>query len=476
MLPLRSQSNYYELIKRCNLVFWGKCPKNAIMGTLEGLNMILRFGCSNFKSISDYQELLMTATNIKEIEQHNVFHPDGIREGVLPITAIYGANGAGKTNILSALAFFVNSIRLNTKRDFSDVSIPKFKLDTEFENIDTGFDIDFYLNGKHYHYGYLVKEGIVQSEWLYLFSYKKRMSRTVLFHRDAEADEEYYFSKEFKGKNVAISEITSSSTLFLSTAAKSNHDTAREVFEYFDDCYNFRFRNGNNENSIAKKILENDLKKDIGNFLSLIDIGAVSLDVKKHKLEDEQKELKEGLRQAFISLLNTNESIEFKLGDNDESVEYNLSISRKNSEGAIVNFKYGDESLGTRSLISLLASVFLILRNGGVFIVDELESSLHTLLSLKVVELFNCSKINSKGAQLIFTTHETQLLSYSGFRKDEIWLTEKCGNGSTKLAPLSDYAIPNKSNVRNGYLDGRFGAIPFLGLIDSFENLWGSNG
>ncbi|OIN11149.1 AAA family ATPase [Oceanisphaera psychrotolerans] len=415
----------------------------------------------------------MTATNSKQDEEYNLFEPEGLREKVLPIVAIYGANGAGKTNVIAALMFFVHTILHNHRRDFSEINFPKFKLDPSFEKSESEFDIDFMFEGVHYNYGYIVNDGVVRSEWLYSFSYKQRASRTVLFHRDVESEDgEYYFNKVLKGKNKSISDVTSRSSLFLSTAAKSNHDLINRIYDYFKSSYNFRFRNDVQENAIAKKIKDNNLTKDIGSFLSLIDIGAVEMNVGIYEVDDEQKEIKASFKQALMSVLNSKENVDFKFPDDDSNIEYKISISRRNSNDKLVKFKYGDESLGTKSLISLLASVFLILREGGIFVVDELESSLHTLLSLKVVELFNCSRINSKGAQLIFTTHETQLLNYKGFRKDEVWLAEKCENGSTKIAPLSDYSIPNKSNVRNGYLDGRFGAVPFLGLMNNFEKLW----
>ena len=110
-----------------------------------------------------------------------------------------------------------------------------------------------------------------------------------------------------------------------------------------------------------------------------------------------------------------------------------------------------------------------MLKHGGVFVVDELESSLHTLLALKVVELFNGKDSNPNFAQLIFTTHETQLLNYDGVRKDEVWLTEKTKRGSTEIIPLSDFNIHKNNNLRNGYLAGRFGAIPFLNHLQSFK-------
>ncbi len=442
--------------------------------------MILRFGCENYRSIGSYQELLMTATSSKVEQNHNILHSSAARADILPITAIYGANGSGKTNLISGLRFFIQSILYTKRRGFDEVKVPVFRLNEEYKDKESNFDIDFVLNDKHYHYGYAIKGDRVVSEWLYSFSYVNRKSRTVLFHRDIESEEsEYYFSKVFKGNNKAISDIVTENQLFLSVAAASKHDTCREIFDYFDSSYKFRFSGSKNEDNIAKQIAKYNLEAEISKFLSAIDVGAAELKVKEVQIDSEMHSVRSNIADALVGALSNDKNEEALRNLRSELVtdsEHRIIITRMDNECNPVEFSFNHESLGTRSLISLLVSVFLVLREGGVFIVDELESSLHTLLSLKVVELFNCKKINKKGAQLIFTTHETQLLNFEGFRKDEIWLTEKCIDGSTNIAPLSDYSIPKRSNVRNGYLDGRFGAIPFLGLIDSFEKMWGTDG
>ncbi|ELX7503129.1 AAA family ATPase [Vibrio fluvialis] len=417
----------------------------------------------------------MTATNLKIEENQNVYTSDAIREGILPITAIYGANGAGKTNIISALKYFVQSIIHNKNKDFSDAGVPYFLLDPEFENEETSFDLDFIFEGKHYHYGYALKNEKVVSEWLYSFSYSVRKSRTVLFHRDVNEDEEYYFNKAFKGNNRSISDIVTDERLFLSMASQSKHELCSKIHSYFRNEYNFRFSNSVHEDSIGDKIKRFELSNEISNFLTAIDVGAVRLEVKKVEIDDETISLRNNVADALLTALGNNEAIDFIKKGKIKDFENQIKIFRKDSKGENVEFSYNQESLGTRSIISLLASAFLVLKNGGVFVVDELESSLHTLLSIKVVELFNSKEFNKKGAQLIFTTHETQLLNFEGIRKDEIWLTEKCIDGSTKVSPLSDYSIPKRSNVRNGYLEGRFGAVPFFGG-DMLINLRGQDG
>ena len=428
--------------------------------------MILRFGSENFKSIGEYQEVLFTSSSKKD-EDSYLLSPEGTREKVLPIISLYGANGSGKTNLLHALRFCITGIIHSAKMDFENANIPNFRLDNEFNNKPTTFDIDFICDKVHYHYGFSIKSHQIVTEWLYSFSYGSRMSRSVLFYRDiADGEPEYYFGKGLKGKNKSISEITGESSLFLSIAAKSKHELLGSISNYFKENYNFRFKSEFSENSIGKKISKYGLENEISNFLSLIDIGASRLEVTKTEIDDEQKKFMSSIHNAIVDSF-SDRDVDLQFPSDD--YEFVINIHRKNSDAKELLFNFREESLGTRALISLLASVFWILKHGGVFVVDELESSLHTLLSLKVVELFNNPKTNPNYAQLVFTTHETQLLNFHGVRRDEVWLTEKCKDGSTQVAPLSEYSITKRMNLRNGYLDGRFGAVPFLGLIDNFN-------
>ncbi|RTR33520.1 AAA family ATPase [Shewanella atlantica] len=429
--------------------------------------MLLRFGCENYKSIKEYQEILFTCSSTKDCEHHNLYKTDAIKEHVLPIVAIYGANASGKTNMIKALRLLCAGIE-NSARGRND-NVPPFRLDSECSNEPSIFDLDFILEGKHYHYGFAIKDSIIEEEWLYSFSNKTRSSRSVLFYRDKNLDiedEEFYFGKNFKGQNKSISKITNETSLFLTVAAKSNHLLAEKIVEYIKNFVKFRFSSDMAEQTVGESVFDNSLEKPISKFISKIDIGAVKLSVEKVEREEEEKDKFNRFYDAINNAFGGDGGIQTS-GIDD--FEYVINIHRHDSNNNEVKFKFSDESLGTRALISILASIFKVLQSGGVFVVDELESSLHTLLSLKVVELFNCPKSNPHGAQLLFTTHETQLLNFNGVRKDEVWLSEKSFDGSTQLRPLTEYAIDKRANLRKGYLEGRFGAIPFLSTLDAFS-------
>ena len=423
--------------------------------------MILRFGCENYKSIGEYQEILFTAVGTRD-EGGYLLIPSTTKEKVLPITAVYGANGSGKTNLLSALKLLVAGIRVSATRGFAESSITKFRLDEMFGEEPSSFDIDFIFQDVHYHYGYSIHNDEVISEWLYSFSYKNRKSRKVLFHRDSlDTESEFYFGAGLKGKNKSISEITDKASLFISVAAKSKHVQLKKIWDYFKDNYKFRFYDELSENNVGSKINKYGVGKKVSEFLSLIDIGASKVEVTEVEIDKDRIEF----RDSLMGLLKKS------AGDEEFAItfpktEFNINIIRELENGNKHSFRYDEESSGTTALISLLPSIFNVLSKGGVYVVDELESSLHTLLALKVLDLFKSPTTNPNNAQLIFTTHEIQLLNYEGIRRDEIWLTEKARNGSTHIAPLSDYSIDKRSNLINGYLAGRFGAIPLLGDLN----------
>ena len=422
--------------------------------------MLLRFGCENFRSIGPYQELLLTAKLRKDDSGGYIFQPEGIKENVLPIIAIYGANASGKTNMLRALKFISDFIVNSHKNDLKGSTIPKFKLLEKYLSKEQLFDVDFLLEGVHYHYGFALMGDCIIEEWLFSYSYKTRSSKSILFHRNIAEDSEFYFGGNFKGKNRAISNITNKHSLFLSVAKKSKHELLTKISDFFENKFSFRFSDELLENTIAKKIVTYSLEKQISRFLSVVDIGSTIIRVKKEKVNDKKIEMHNDLMRVMKSLVDCDISIPL------DEYEYTIELDRETDQGNVIPFNFGQESLGTRALISLLVPVLWNLKIGGIFVVDELESSLHTLLSKKLVELFNSSELNPNKAQLVFTTHETQLLCFDGIKREHVWLTEKCMNGATYISPLTDYKIGKNSNLRNGYLDGRFGSVPFFSGFD----------
>lgn len=433
--------------------------------------MLLRYGGENYRSISEYQEILLTSSEAAG-DDDSLIKSDGIRDCVLPIIELYGGNSSGKTNLLMVLRYIVNKILLSSKGDTDRINVSTFKLDEAFKEKKSTFDVDFICNDVHYHYGFAIRNNEIAEEWLYQISYGARKSTTTLLYRDVDADNEYYFGKSLKGNNKNIASVTPKGTLFLSQAAKHGHDILGKIYDYFATNYEFRFNVDLNEISIGEIIVENDLAGEISEFLSLVDVGAVKLDV-EGKLFDEKKiSMLRGINNVMRDFMVAHGEAKSFDGDSldeylNEAKEYNIKITRKNAQNNDVDFSFDQESLGTKALISFLASALQVLRNGGVFVVDEVESSLHTLLTLKLVELFASRKTNPNGAQIVFSTHETQLMTFKGVRRDEIWLTEKCQDGSTRVASLEEFSIDKRSNWQKGYIEGRFGAIPILGYIDN---------
>lgn len=441
--------------------------------------MLLRFGGENFRSISEYQEILLTASPNAGSSDESLINTQGFRGSLLPIVEIYGGNSSGKTNLLLILRYIVSKIILSAEGDTSKISVPKFKLDEKYKDKKSSFDIDFICKDQHYHYGFAIKNNIVVEEWLYQTSYTQRKSTTTLFYRDIEDDEEFYFGKPLKGKNKAIASATPKGTLFLSQAAKLEHPLLSDIHSYFSNNYEFRFSVDLNEQNIGESISENNLSSEISKFLSLVDVGAVKLYVEEGKFDEKQITIMKSIGSVVTDVMKTlgDAKLIESMESNDiedyfeDAKEYKIKITRKNAQKKDITFSFDQESLGTRALISFLASSFQVLKNGGVFVVDEVESSLHTLLTLKLVELFSNKRTNPHGAQLIFSTHETQLMNFNGVRRDEIWLTEKCQSGSTKVSSLEEFSIDKRANWQKGYIEGRFGAIPILGYIDNYNLL-----
>lgn len=433
--------------------------------------MIIRFGCSNYKSIFSYQELIFTASSLKD-PQSDLIESTAIPENVLPSIALYGANASGKTNMIEALQFFVRFIR-GSYRGTAPTGIDRhiFKLNLDAKDQVTEFDIDFILNNKHYHYGYKINDVAVIEEWLFSYAYENRKSRTVLFHRSLEESNEYKFSKYLKGENKIIAKLTRENSLYLSTAAQNNHDLLSDIYNYFRSNFLYRFDQLLHSPLVVIRLKNNGTIEQVSNFLKNSGTGIEAIQLKVKIREEDNSDFTNKLQKLLKDSLG-NALDDFEFPKENDTIE----LSHKDQNGNLIPFDLDDESLGTRAMIALLAPAFKVLNEGGIFIVDEIESSLHVLLTLQVVKLFSRKETNPKGAQLLFTTHETNILCNNILRRDQIWFSEKTFAGETIIAPLTDYELRVTDNFQKGYLEGRFGAIPFLGDIQKLFQIENNNG
>ena len=320
--------------------------------------MLIRFGCSNYKSIFSYQELFFTASSLKDT-QSDLIETTAVPEKILPSIALYGANASGKTNMIEALQFFIGFIKSSYREgQTTGINRPIFKLNSEAKNQASEFDIDFILDNKHYHYGYKINNEAVIEEWLFSYAYENRKSRTILFHRSSEEENEYKFSKYLKGENKVISKLTRDNSLYLSTAAQNNHALLGETYNYFKSIFSFRFDNLLNPTIVAHHVKKYGTIKQVSNFLMNSGTGIETIQLKLKTLEGEDLIIRNKL-QSFLK-----DSLLENAKDLDLAKELDLiELTHKDKNGNFISFELEEESLGTKAMIALLAPIFRVLND-----------------------------------------------------------------------------------------------------------------
>lgn len=426
-------------------------------------SMLLRFGVSNHYSIRGYQEISLVASSAIKDRAADLLSVPNRSEKVVPAAVIYGANGSGKTNLLDALGFLRKAVILSHKSGDADSPIPvsPFRLDDVSESEPTTLDCDFILNDVRFSFGVSLSKKRVHEEYLYAYP-KGRAQKWYHRHND-----EIEFGRSLNGKNQTTFSITRSNSLFLSTASASNHEQLSHVFSYFKDRiidYDEvpRFGQG-----CYKDLGEDKSKKArVLRLLQCADISVVGIssEPKEDRIIDNE------LEKDFDELL------EKHLGGRSSEVKeqikamervQDIHLLHKGAKGRSYPLSIGLESRGTQTFLNLLAPVLSALNEGQLLIVDELDTSLHSLLSQQLLSLFNNKTSNRNNAQLLFTTHDTNLLSAKCIRRDQVWFTEKSNDGETKVFPLTEFETRNSDDLEKGYLQGIFGAIPIVGHLES---------
>lgn len=291
------------------------------------------------------------------------------------------------------------------------------------------FEAIFLINGVRYQYGFRMDKLRIHEEWLLVYQTQKGQ---VWFERRFKPEtgkDEYKFSEKLLGAKKVWEEATRPNALFLSTAVQFNSEMLRPVFEWITKQIRpfHVFGKDSFPTDWSKMLLaDSAAKNQILSFLQKCDI-AVN-DIHQSENKDLFFQHRVGSRNFYIPFIS--------------------------------------ESLGTQRLFTIAGPILDVLQRGELAIVDELESSLHPLLVRRLLDLFHDPNVNTKGAQLVFTTHNTQLLDQSTFRRDQIWLVEKDSSEATRLVPLTEFQIRKDLSLEKAYLDGRFGAIPILNAAE----------
>lgn len=412
--------------------------------------MLIRFGVANHKSIRDWQEISFVASSLKGGTSQTIDAP-GLKQRLLPAALIYGANASGKSNVLDALAAMrrhvVDSFRRNEPN--GRIARAPFAL-MERNDAPTTFEVDLLLAGVRYTYGFDVTDRAFSREWLHAYPHGHRQ---VWFERDAEGP--MRFGKGLKGANRAIEGFLRPNALFLSTAAQHGQSATLPVFDFFETSLRLDL-----DPSIAleevERVLTTDLRGKVFEIISASDTGIEALRVDRGA--DARVAAAREMKRAFGEA--------FEMSDLEPKAR--VKFAHGGLEGARFDLELAFESRGTHRIAVLAFGALDVLERGGLLVVDELDASLHTDLALRIVSLFTDPRINTKGAQLLATTHDTNLLASGVLRRDQVWFTEKDREGATALFPLTDFRTRREDNIERGYLDGRFGAVPYLAPLEAF--------
>ncbi|MDI9340889.1 MAG: AAA family ATPase [Sediminibacterium sp.] len=430
--------------------------------------MLISFKVSNYRSIGEEQELSLIPDSKKGDGEHNVIVKG--KHKALNAVAIYGANASGKSNLLLAMSLLDYLIHFSAMAP-STMHLPfePFMLREQWSEKPTSIEIVFVIDKVKYRYGFIYNKNSILEEWLF----RKQIGREVnLFARKNDVID---VSQAFNGNSNLIDaaiEATRDNALFLSFCDVFNIEEAKLVMKWFALFNMIDGINTQRERVGTVKLFNEDekIKSSISKYLASLDLSILNVDVSQ--LDNEPNALPDNLsskvREKIIKSMHEKKSIEVRAKHRLYDKE-----GQKMDERFLLWDMERHESAGTNKIFHLSGPVLWTLEHGGVLILDEIEAKLHPVMTLDLINLFLNKDINKNDAQLIFATHDTNLLTYSTLRRDQIYFAEKNKWESTEIYSLSDFTyIEPGNNVtkrerpdtdkEKRYLEGRYGAIPVL--------------
>lgn len=394
--------------------------------------MFLEFCVSNYLSIKEEQKISFVGSSLREnLPEPN--EPMPLTDMGLQLVrsaVVYGANASGKTNVLRALAFYkrfvVGSFKDGQAGEAIDVE--SFRLNVRTADAPTLMEATFVQGDGIYRYGFEVDGRRVHKEWLYRRTRRKRAKEVEVFYR--EEGEVSVHARQRLMQELVDKHMVRDNALLLSTAAQFNEPMAADVLQWLGGT---EILFGHDDETLWVQVLRRldhaETRRRLVAFAQFADLGIADMEhidnriVSRHTRYDEQGR---------------------------EAGDVAFAFNRNESEGTI---KY----------VALSYPIIHALDHGLRLVVDELDAKLHPLLVHQIVKLFHSAETNPKGAQLLFTTHDTNLLSAGLFRRDQVWFTRKDGFGATEVYSLAEYKVRGGAPYEKEYLRGKYGATPIVG-------------
>ncbi|WMX13593.1 ATP-binding protein [Aureispira sp. CCB-E] len=427
--------------------------------------MIIEFTVGNFLSFKEPKTLSLEATNITEYKDSAFKYG---KNKLLKSAVLYGANSSGKSNFIKAMSIMKMIILTSAeKSSASRFEIVPFLLNTSTENKPSFFEVVFLIGAIRYRYGFEMDNKSIYGEWLFKLEDKEEIP---LFIREKDG---IGITDEFN-EGEALEAKTRDNALFLSVVDQFNGKTATKIISWFNNLETISGLSHENYSHVTFSLLDKEQSKErLLDFFKDLDLGFEQLKFRKEKFQGKilPKDLPSELLDVIINDLE------------GKTIAKITTVHKKfNAEGKQIGHKDFDlrehESSGTNKVIDMSGPIFRTLLYGGVLVIDELDAKLHPLMTAAITNLFNSPEYNNNNAQLIFATHDTNLLSYGRFRRDQIYFFEKDKYEASDLYSLIEYKeegsnkkIRKDRSFEKDYINGRYGAIPFIG---NFEELLGN--
>lgn len=424
--------------------------------------MLIEFQFKNYRSFRDEAVLSMEATGVGNFKNCLIEYNN---RKLLPAAAIYGKNGGGKSNVIRAYWLAVQFIRNAQRSQHEKAPIPvvPFMLNDYSKEEPTEFEFVYVIDGIKYNYGFAATKEKIVREFLY---HAPKGQRAMVFSRE---EQKFTFTEDKLRRNL-ISETIAPNQLFFSIACTMNDTACVKAMKWFREAIYF----SRDYSDIPQQLLEysndNGMLKAIASYAQAADLGIEDMQFEFNSKEIDEKldwpdNVPEGIRAALTQFMralseSSNQAeAKLKLGEvTATSLHTGIDKAGKHQQ---YKLELEDESDGTRKLMALAPAIESALRNGGVLLVDEIEKEMHPMLVNYIIAKFQSKRTNTNGAQLIFTTHNTELMNMELLRKDQLYFADKNQvDGSSELYSISDFNTRTTENIRKGYLAGKYGATP----------------
>lgn len=417
--------------------------------------MLIEFNVTNYRSIRETQTLSLAASKYyKGLEETNHFDSGiGGLSNLLRTAVIYGPNAGGKSNLMKAIHFMKAFVLAShSHQEGQKINVVPFALSSETRSKASEFEALFVQDRVRYQYGFATTMDRITREWLLAYPEGKAQRWFERTYDQETEKENWYFGSKFVGRRQLWQEATRKNALFLSTAIQLNNEQLKPVFKWFQQNLAVMLPGAEiNLNFSVEQCESEQGKGRIMEFMNSADLSIADIEVKKTPFKPEI--LPPNMPQELKSLFTKNMD-----GKDMTSIRFQHLDDKKES----VFFDISDESDGTQKLFVFAGPLLDVLSKGRILCVDELDTSLHPTLVRFLVEYFQNNRVNRNNAQLVFTTHDTSILDTKLFRRDQVWFTERDRSHASRLFPLSDFSPRQGEALQKAYLQGRYGALPFI--------------